>query len=404
MDDVLVQVMWAEQEEWMSSYRQPNSRRGSRSSSPGTNSAQDAHDSQTRAAAGADHGKQDVSTSQLQAPELQEEQKGGSKSSSSSSSTAARQQTVEESSAAAQPKQCRQAAADEAAARGMKAAEQSAAAAAAAAAATAVGSSNADAQAEAAATAKPARRSSSKSRSRAAAAAAALSPAEEALVTQRFVPTMSDEFPDFAAVTDAIVAGDLAAETTARMLGLMPLQSFDKEYAATAAGYASDEGPDPYSAFARQQNRSRLQRQHSASSGGGTDETVSSSLGGSGGGDAAVATASTAVTTSGSSSSSKGYAGRKSIAAVKLEQDLEIKACEEAAVMNNRRVCAEADVTTSVHTASHTVSHCSLPACCNPWSVLRCCFNCSPLGCGCRLAGLLPTLCHAQPVSCVTTR
>jgi hypothetical protein len=230
----------------------------------------------------------------------------------------------------------------------MKAAGRSAASAAATAAK--VSSSNADAEAQAAAASKPARRSSSKSRSKAAAAAAvaALSPAEEALVTQRFVPTMSDEFPEFAAVADAIVAGDLAAETSARMLGLMPPRSFDKEYAATAAGYVSDEGPDSYSAFARQQNRLRAQRR-SASSGGGTDGTVSSSLGGSGGGDAAAGNASIVVT---SGSSSKGYAGRKSIAAVKLEQDLEIKACEEAAVMNHRQVCAEIDVTAQLHAAS----------------------------------------------------
>lgn len=205
-----------------------------------------------------------------------------------------------------QPKELAQAeaAADAAAARGLEAASQSAAAAAATAAAVAA---PAAAEAGSSSSAQTGAKLSSRSR-----AAAALSPEEQAIIAQRFVPTMSGEIPELAAVADAIVAGDIAAEESARMLGLMPPRTFDDGYAATAAGYMSDEGCKS-AALPK-----HLQQRRSASSGGCTD---GSSLGGS----------------SGSQETEPGRSkGHKSIAAVKLEQDLELKAREQAARLNHR--------------------------------------------------------------------
>jgi hypothetical protein len=196
-----------------------------------------------------------------------------------------------------------QAAADAAAARGLEAASQSAAAAAATAAAAAPPA------AEAASNSSAKVLSSTRSK-----AAAALSPQEQAIISQRFVPTMSGEIPELAAVADAIVAGDIAAEESARMLGLMPPRDFDDGYAATAAGYMSDEGCKSAAL-----TKHLTQQRRSASSGGCTD---GGSLGGASG------------------SEEGAEPGRskqqKIIAAVKLEQDLELQACEQSARLNHR--------------------------------------------------------------------
>lgn len=263
------QALWAEQEEWMSSYRQPAAanKASSASKTSGTSKEPQGGSSQGDAA--------------ISQPPM----------------SAATNSDV-------QPKELAQAeaAADAAAARGLEAASQSAAAAAATAAAAAA--------AEAASSSSSARtdaKASSRSK-----AAAALSPEEQAIIAQRFVPTMSGEIPELAAVADAIVAGDIAAEESARMLGLMPPRAFDDGYAATAAGYMSDEGCKS-TALPK-----HLQQRRSASSGGCTD---GSSLGGS----------------SGSEETEPGRGkGHKSIAAVKLEQDLELKAREQAARLNHR--------------------------------------------------------------------
>lgn len=117
-------------------------------------------------------------------------------------------------------------------------------------------------------------------------------PADQEVLPQHFVPTVSDEFPDLAAIADAIAAGDLAAEASARMLELC---------ARTGAAATESAGN---------------------SSGGGTNSAAGSTAGGVWAGQAGVADHS-------SSSNSRDRSTRKSIAAVKLEQDLEIKACEE---------------------------------------------------------------------------
>jgi hypothetical protein len=153
---------------------------------------------------------------------------------------------------------------------------------------------------------------------------------------QRFVPTMSDEFPEFAAVADAIAAGDLAAETSARMLGLMPPRAGEDEYGALSTGSASDGGHKPRKHKQHQhQHQHQHSRQRSQSStgdmvSGGYEEITSSS------GDGCGIAERPVESQKARSRSSKGH--RKSIAAVKLEQDLEIKACEEAAMYHHRYV------------------------------------------------------------------
>jgi hypothetical protein len=122
---------------------------------------------------------------------------------------------------------------------------------------------------------------------------------------------MSDEFPEFAAVADAIVAGDLAAVRSARMLGLLPDDSDSAADTPRAARYASDNGLQ-----FEQRKGAQLHRQRSQSSGGGTSSPAEGAAG--------------------SHEDSPSRQRHKSIAAVKLEQDLEIKACEEAAAMQGR--------------------------------------------------------------------
>lgn len=198
--------------------------------------------------------------------------------------------------------------------RGLQAAQQRAATAAAAAA---------DAEEEAPVPPRPVRSSSGKSRRRAAAAE---------LMMQHFVPTVSDEFPEFAAVADAIAAGDLAAETSARMLGLLPPR-MGGDLCELAAGYSSEGGSEPRAAT---QRRQRLrQRSHSFN---GNMLLPSFDQGrGSMGGSSAEEAAAEALGVSRSRSSGRGHGQRrKSIAAVKLEQDMELRACEEAAMVQHR--------------------------------------------------------------------
>ena len=77
--------------------------------------------------------------------------------------------------------------------------------------------------------------------------ARALSPAERAILLRRFVPTVSDEFPELAAVADAIAAGDLAAEVSARMLGYWSGPDGSDRSTGAQSGYCSDEGSKSYS-------------------------------------------------------------------------------------------------------------------------------------------------------------
>ena len=301
------QAMWAEQEECMSSYR-----RGSRAGSPQ-----------------ADQPAEPVQhPDSSQGYEAQQPPQQHRSRPSSRQCSVPHQLAVEEANKGAQAKQQVQAEAAAAAAvsRGLQAAQQTAAAAAATAAkvpATEVADTSASAQGRH-------RSSTGKSRS---SKAAGLSPAAEAAVMQRFVPTMSDEFPEFAAVADAIAAGDLAAETSARMLGLMPPRAGEEqEYGAMSAGYASGGGRKPRKHKQHQHQHSRQRSQSSTGDmvSGAYEEITSSSGGGSGVEERPV------QAQEAHSRSSKGH--RKSIAAVKLEQDLEIKACEEAAMYHHRYV------------------------------------------------------------------
>jgi len=163
-----------------------------------------------------------------------------------------------------------------------------------------------------------------------------LTPAEEAVLLQHFVPTMSDEFPELAVVADAIAAGALAADTSARMLGYW--SGTDGPGSAAEAEYCPEAGHE-----ALQQQHGQGQMGASLSPGG-SGAAASMTLGSRGGSIAGrfgeVPARPSAAGASGSFAQEQQQSRqpRKSIAAVKLEQDLVLKACETAAMLGHRCV------------------------------------------------------------------
>lgn len=293
----------------MSAYRRPPSRSGSRSATPQLEQ-RDIKRGQTMGDADDELTDEDVSGSNSgsgadERPSMPRRGKSPARSRRSSFSQQRRASSHSGHTGRPHEQSRAEALASAAAVRGIKAAGQSAAAAAAAAR---VGSES-DGP-----TGAPLRKPKAHRPVR----SGRLTPAEEAVLLQRFVPTMSDEFPELAVVADAIAAGALAADTSARMLGYW--SGTDEPGSGAEAEYCPEAG-------------------HEGGSGAAASITLGSRGGSITGRLGEIPARPSAAGASGSFIQEQNpRQPRKSIAAVKLEQDLELKACETAAILGHRCV------------------------------------------------------------------